>query len=78
MGPEKGKKEKYVKNMSNEELGDLYVSQNINDVFKLRRVRWVGHEERKLENKDKHTGFWLRTLKEEDYLLNLGVDGKII
>jgi hypothetical protein len=64
--------------MFNEELGDLYVSQNINDVFKLRRVRWVGHEEKKWENKDMHTGFWLRTLKEEDYLVNLGVDGKII
>jgi len=47
-------------------------------VFKLRRVRWEGHEKRKWDNKEMHTGFWLRTLKEEDYLVNLRVDGKMI
>jgi len=47
-------------------------------VFKLRRVIWEGHEERKWENKEIHTGFGLRTLKEEDYLVNLRVEGKMI
>jgi hypothetical protein len=47
-------------------------------VFKLRKVTWVGHEERKLENEEMHTDFWLRTPKEEDYLVNLGVDSKMI
>jgi hypothetical protein len=35
-------------------------------VFKLRRVKWVGNEERKWENKEMHTDFWLRNLKEKD------------
>jgi hypothetical protein len=47
-------------------------------LFKLRRVRLAEHEERKWGNKEMHIGFWLGNLKEEDYLENLGVDGKII
>jgi hypothetical protein len=47
-------------------------------VFKLRRVRWVGHKKRKWGNKEMHKGFWLRNLKEDDYLENLGVDGKMV
>jgi hypothetical protein len=35
-------------------------------MFKLRKVRWVGNEERKRGNKEMHTNFWLRNLKEED------------
>jgi hypothetical protein len=33
---------------------------------------------KEMGNKEMHTGFWLGNLKEEDFLENLGVDGKII
>ena len=38
----------------------------------------MGNEERKWENKEMHTDFWLRNLKEEDYLVNLGVDFDVL
>jgi len=37
-----------------------------------------GTRGKKWENKEMYTGFWLRTLKEEDYLVHLRVDDKMI
>ena len=63
--------------LHNEELNDLYCSQNIVRVIKSRRMRWAGHVARIGEGKD-YTGFWWGNLRERDHLVDPGIDGRII
>jgi hypothetical protein len=60
--------------LHNEELYDLYSSQNIIRVIKLRLMTRAGHVAR-MRTGEMHSGFWWGNLREEDYLENLDVDG---
>jgi hypothetical protein len=61
----------------NDELHNLYSSQNIVRVIKSRRMRWAGHVARMGEGRGVYTGFWLGGPKAENHWEDLGVDGRI-
>jgi hypothetical protein len=65
------------KKLPNEEMNNLYCSQNIIWVTKLRGIRWAGHVDR-TGRRDAYTEFWCCILMETDKLEYLGVDVKII
>ena len=55
---------------------DLY-SSNINSVMKLGRVRWTEHAAR-IEERERHTGFWVEKVNKIRHLEDLDVNGRII
>ena len=61
----------------NEQLIDLYSSQIIIRVFKLRGMRWAGHVARLGENRGAYKVL-VGKLREKDILEGPGVDGNII
>ena len=61
--------------LHNEELDCLYRSPNIDRVIKSRRLRWAGHEWRKVEVLSK---FYQVNLQERYLKGGLGVDGRTI
>jgi hypothetical protein len=63
--------------LHNEELNDLYSSQNIIRVIKLRRMRWEGHLAR-MGKREVHTLFWCGDLREGNHLEDPVVDGRLI
>jgi hypothetical protein len=65
------------KKLPNEELNELYCSQNVIWVTKLRGVWWAGHVERSVRG-DAYTEVWCCILMETDKLEDPGVDVKII
>jgi hypothetical protein len=60
----------------NEELYDLYSSQNIIRVTKSRLIRWAGHVAHRKRNM--HAGFWWGIQKKRDHLEHIGVYKRII
>jgi hypothetical protein len=42
-GPKRDEVTRERRNLRNEEFYNLYYSQNIINIMKLRRMRWVGH-----------------------------------
>jgi hypothetical protein len=71
-GPKRDEETGEWRRLHNEELNDLYSSQNIIRVMKSRRMRWAGHVARIWER------FWLGELREGDHLGDPGVDERII
>ena len=63
--------------LHNEELNDLYCSQNIVRVIKWRRMRWAGHVARMCVG-EAYKGFWWGKPSERDHLGDPGVDGRIM
>jgi hypothetical protein len=63
--------------LHNEELHNLYASENIVRVVKSMRMRRAGHIARKGEVK-MHRIFWLLNLKGRYHSEGIGVDGRII
>jgi hypothetical protein len=61
-----------LRKLHNEELNDIYSSQNIIRMIKSRRMRWAGHVAH-TGGGGVHRGFWWG-----NHLENLGVDGMII
>jgi hypothetical protein len=53
----------------------MHSSPNIDQVIKLRRMRWVGHVAHM--GGEVYTGFWQGNLRERDHLENPGVDGRM-
>jgi len=51
--------------LQNEELHDLYSTQNIIRVNKSRKKRWAGRCSTKGWQGEKHTGFWWRTRRKD-------------
>jgi hypothetical protein len=51
--------------LHNEELHDLYSSQNIIRMIKSRRMRWAGHLVR-MERRGMHIGYWRERQNERD------------
>jgi hypothetical protein len=62
--------------LHNDELHNLYPSQNIVRVIKSRRMRWAGHVER-MGMGEVFTGFWLEGQKARNHWEDLGVGGRI-
>jgi len=62
--------------LRNEELNNLYSSQNIIRVIKPRIMRWAGHVAR-IGRGEVHTEWWLGNLRERDHLEDSGLDGTI-
>jgi hypothetical protein len=60
----------------NDELHNLYSSQNIVRVIKSRRMRWMGYVTHMEEGRGV-TGFWLGSLKIRDHWEDLGIGGRI-
>jgi hypothetical protein len=50
-GPKRDEVTAEWRKLHNEELNDLYCSQNIFRVIKLRRMRWAGHVARMVERR---------------------------
>jgi hypothetical protein len=75
-GPKRNEATRDWRRLHNEKLYALYASQNIR-VIKSRRMRWVGHVERR-GTEEVLTGFWWGYLRERDYSEDLGLDGWII
>jgi hypothetical protein len=71
-----GVREKWRK-LYNEEFNVLYFSQNIVQVIKSRRMRWVGHVAC-LGRREAYTGFWWGNLRERDHLGDSGANRRII
>jgi hypothetical protein len=62
--------------LHNDELHNLYSSQNIVRVIISRRMRWAGHVAR-MGRVEVFTGFWLVGPKARDHWEDLGVGGRI-
>jgi len=76
-GPKRDEVTGEWRRLHNDELNDLYCSQNIVRVIKSRGVKWAGHVARMGEG-EVYTGFWWGRLKERDNLGDPGIDGRII
>jgi hypothetical protein len=76
-GPKRDEPTGEWRRLHNEELNDLYSSQNIIREIKSRILRWAGHVAR-MRKGEVHTGFWWGDLREGDHLGDPGVDGRII
>ena len=63
--------------LHNEELYDLYSSQNIIRAIKSRRMKWAGHVAC-MGGRDVYTGFWWGGLREGVHLGYADTDGMII
>jgi len=63
--------------LHNEELNDLYSSQNIIRVIISRRMRRIGHVAR-MGKVEVHTGIWWGNLREINHLEDPGVDRSIM
>jgi hypothetical protein len=63
--------------LHNEELNDLYSSQNIVRMIKSRRMGWAVHVAR-MGIVEAYTWFWWGYLREREPLEDLGVNEKII
>ena len=61
----------------NEELNDLYASQNIIWLIKSRRLGWAGHVVHTGVG-EVYTELWWGNLRERDHSEDPGIDGKII
>ena len=75
-GPKRDEVTGEWRKLHNEELNDLYSSQNLSQVIKSRRLRWVGHVAR-MGSEEVYTGFCWGNLRERDHLKDPGVDGSI-
>jgi hypothetical protein len=76
-GPKRDEATGEWRRLHNEELNDLYSSQNTIRIMKSRRMRWAGHAA-PMGKIEMHTGFWWGDLSEGDNLGNPDVDGWII
>jgi hypothetical protein len=63
--------------LHNEELNDLYSSQNIIRVIKSRIMRWAAHVAC-MGKREVRTGFWWGELREGDHLRDQSADGRIL
>ena len=59
------------------ERGHDLNSSDINKVIKLGRVRWAKHAAR-IEERERHAGFWVEKVNEIRHLEDLNVNGRII
>jgi hypothetical protein len=55
---------------------DLHLS-NINGVIKLGRVRWMENASR-IEERERHTGFWVGKVNKIRHLEDLDLNGRVI
>jgi len=55
---------------------DLH-SSNMKRLIKLGRVRWTEHAAR-LEERERHTGFWVEKVNKIRHLEDLDVNGRVI
>jgi hypothetical protein len=62
--------------LRSEEVHDL-CSSNIIRVIKSGSVKWTGHAAR-IEEGERHTGFWVENVNTIGRLEDLGVNGRII
>ena len=76
LGPKRNEETGEWRRLHNEELNDLYSSQNIIRVIKLLRMRLEGHVARM--GVWRGAAFCWGDLRERDHLENVGVDGKVI
>jgi len=76
-GPKRDEVTGEWRKLHNEELSDLYCSQNIVRVNKSRRFGWAGRLAR-MERGEACTGFWWGNLRGRDHLEDSGFDGRII
>jgi hypothetical protein len=63
--------------LRNEELCDLYSSQNIIRIIKSKVMRWAGHVEHLGDRKGAY-GFWRRDPMEGEHLEYVHIDGRRI
>ena len=75
LGPRKGEIPAEWKRPHNEELDDLYCSPNIVRVIQSRRMRLATHVAC-MGEREVHTEFWWRNLRERGHLEDPGVDGR--
>ena len=73
----RGRGDRGVEKIHDEEFNDLSSSPNMFGVTKSRRMRWAGHVAR-VGLGDAYTWFWWGNLKERDQFGGPGLDGKII
>jgi len=76
-GPKRSELIGDCRKLHNEELNDLHCSADIIRVIKSRRMRWAGHVARIGERKSAYRVL-MGKLRVRDYLVDSGVDGRII
>jgi hypothetical protein len=76
-GPKRDEVTGELRKLRNEELNDLYCSQNVFRVIKSTGMRGAGHVA-SMGRAELHTGFWWGNLRKRDHLEDPGLDGRMI
>jgi hypothetical protein len=76
-GPKRGEVRGEWRRLHNEELYDLYSSQNSIQMIKSRRIRWARHVACMGEGRGAYR-YLVKNVRGRDHLEHLGLHGKII